>query len=83
MPVDDALIELMRRVHDAFGKDAYDNAARKAGAVAKASHPHAFGSVEEPTVPFVNVGANEEYLVPEAVYLKALRTELQRLLQAH
>ena len=83
MPMDDELRKLTRRVHDELGDDAYEGAARRAAAVAKASTPRALGSGKEPAVPSVDVGANEEYLVPEAVYLNALRSELQRLLQPH
>jgi hypothetical protein len=83
MPMDDELRTLTRRVHDELGDDAYESAARRAAVVAKASTPRVFGSGKEPTVPFVDVGANEEYLVPEAVYLNALRSELRRLLQPH
>jgi hypothetical protein len=83
MPRDDELGELMRRVHDELGYDAYESAARKAGAMAKASTPRTVLSGEKSAVRLVNVSLHEEYLIPEDVYLDALRRELRRLVQPH
>lgn len=80
----DELLELMRRVGDELGEEVYESAQRRAGAVARASHSRAPGSVEDPAAPLVNVGAgDEECLVPKAAYLDALKTELRRLLRPH
>ena len=81
--MDDELRTLTRRVHDELGDDAYVSAARRAAAVAKASTPRVLGSGKEPTVPFVDVGANEEYLTSRTDLSERAPSELRRLLQLH
>ena len=77
------LLQLMNRVHDELGPDAYEAACLRAGALAKKSTLRIDAAVSSAAGQTVNVGVNEPYVIPRSVYQETLKTELRRLLQPH